>query len=573
MRGFRLKLTALGGRFRPLGILPLIVLPLWSGDGKLRLSVINSHNKPIKQVVLAPRGGGGSTKPTDDTGFTELSFHYESRPYKISILVKMPGDLYFLSPYDQRVPVPPCSITETECFESVMLGRRAKTLAENDLRVLGSIIANGPTLIDQDARGSFRREVLRAIAMQVETSPNELEHQLLDWAAQAKEPQDRAVAALLNGSFLDAERLFGKSLHSLPETELQMAGLYLGLANALLAQGKYGESTTAAANAIALRPTEALAANTLALSLYRKGESSAALAVWESSPAAFTLYNAGVVQLNTREYAAARVSFRSALDAGSESVFGSLAQQRLATIEASYPAATSRELPFLGPPIIAVIVFALLTIASAELWARRRYDVVSYRSLEQYIWLLKRSSAVQQDVDLRYEVESIDDLFTELSDHPRRYRELRDQLNAKLNRFRQRASLPKLEPFRGLDAIAEVMHRKMWPRLLIALAMILLFDLGYVASNRRLFLNGLRTKAISGQVIDSDGRVIADAVVSIVGTEITGPTDSKGHFSFGRNRYDKDGVLVRAEKPGFKPTVAWWTEDDPSNLTLKLLRQ
>jgi hypothetical protein len=337
----------------------------YAAEGQLRLHVMRLDRSPVSRVVLSTVGGGEACRPTDDTGFTVAHFTYEQQvPYKVSLIVKEPSDLHFVSPIDGEVPVPHC--TGTECFEFVVLAKRGERLDAAALRSLTSLIiqASGSRLLDRD-RQDLRHPELDEIAQALGMKEDVLDLELRDWAlSHSDAPEDRLIA---NSYLRDWKKLQGELRPDTLSLEHKSdANDYAVLADLLFKLGEYSDSAEAARRAVALKPSSGENLNRWGLAMAYSFKTPYAELAFRTSKTDAGTYNLAVLQAANSNTIQAKLTLENLLDSGLVSPqVAESAKERLRLLgpgEAPNYWFLSRRRAFLAVVILLAVAFLAFTL-------------------------------------------------------------------------------------------------------------------------------------------------------------------------------------------------------------------
>ncbi|MEP6535062.1 MAG: carboxypeptidase regulatory-like domain-containing protein [Bryobacteraceae bacterium] len=483
----------------------------------LRVRVIGPDFKGRSAVVLAPEGGGSPSGPSDDTGFTVVPFTYDREPpYKLSILVKLPRDLYIVSPCDAQVPVPRC--TDTQCFERVMLLRPGEQFQPPGLRAIGASIsrASAPRLVDHDPEEGLRSEALKQIAARVRGEPAEIDGRIRNWAAKASDPDDRAFAALYVREWAAAEQQFNAlASRAAPD---QRSDFLERSAVASYRRGKFADSAAHARSAAALEPADQETLNLWGLALLKAGETDRGETVLRASADPASLYNLAHVRLESGDKIAAIALLKKALDEASSAMIALQTQYRIATIQNS------------GGVLLGWIPL-------------RFWPVVLYGALLLFgIWLLyllistirrwRGGQPVEQlrKTDLEYSLQEDDSESDELELEP----------------------VSRSRTFLTVAVVTGI----------LAVAGIFLFT-----TFSRTRQDGPRP--VAGLVTDGAGHPVAGAVIQLVGSATKTASTGEGAFRLPRPPEADRSVLLRVSAPGYDPMIEF-LEPSVDRITFKL---
>ena len=292
----------------------------YASEGQLRLLVIRLDRKPLSHVVLSPAGGGGPCKPTDDTGFTVAHFTYDMQvPYKLSLMVKEPSGLHFVSPIDGDVPVPHCS--GTQCFERVVLARRGERLDAASLKMLVSIVAEAslPRLLD-GWKQDFRDRTIDRIAEALGIESDQLDSQLREWAhANSDTPENRVLSAYYLGDSTRLQRYLFAAPPNIDVNYEAAQNHYELLSDVLFGEGRYSDSAEAARTAVALNPTSGENLNRWGLAMAYSFKTPYAELAFRTSKTDAGTYNLALLQAANANPIQAQATLERLLSSGSVS--------------------------------------------------------------------------------------------------------------------------------------------------------------------------------------------------------------------------------------------------------------
>ncbi|MGA8028139.1 MAG: tetratricopeptide repeat protein [Bryobacteraceae bacterium] len=252
----------------------------------LTVHVADTLGRPKPNVTLATDGSGSVGPPTDVGGRTRIQLSSDTRPgTEIALqVIRAPADFVFLSPWNNRVIVPPFENTSQHFVEVILVQRGDRAALEN-----GSVIraylqkinaANQPSSAHDRPSQADRDAVLHKIADQYGLTPQELDSALRDWGNRARDPFEKGLAALYAQDYPGATAALNASLRirldQLEKDQSAIADAATFLGQSEYEQGKFRESVAAYEQAVRFRADDGDLLNNLGLSVSQTGDYSRA---------------------------------------------------------------------------------------------------------------------------------------------------------------------------------------------------------------------------------------------------------------------------------------------------------
>ena len=248
----------------------LAVNVLHAEDGVLVISVADPKGKPISGVVLSTKGDGSTGSPTDISGKTRLRLAPQTRPGTWVTLqithISGSRDLVFISPWDQRVIVPPFS-NESENYVPLIVAERnsREVLASKDALVaLAARIVAKPSPKSSGTQTSDRkRQVLAAAALEYGLDPVEVDSAIRSWNPKPSDLYAKGLAAFYKEELAEASAQLTQALKTSVaatggrqrDAKIVDSAFFLG--RALYEEGKYQEAANAFRQALQFRTDDA----------------------------------------------------------------------------------------------------------------------------------------------------------------------------------------------------------------------------------------------------------------------------------------------------------------------------
>jgi tetratricopeptide (TPR) repeat protein len=247
-------------------IAAFITALLYAEDGIVVISVTDPKSKPMPGVVLSTKGDGATASPTDVSGKTRLRLAPQTRSGSwVSLqITRVAGgrDMVFISPWDQRVIIPPFS-NESENYVPVVIADRSNRdiLSSRDsLTALASkAVAQTMAKNRQNQPAPSRDEVLKQLANEYGLTPDEIDSAIRAWSRKATTPYDKGVTALYKGEYREASAQLsqavdanaGATATTQRDTRTVDSAFFLGWS--LFEEGKYPEAAAAFRRALQFR--------------------------------------------------------------------------------------------------------------------------------------------------------------------------------------------------------------------------------------------------------------------------------------------------------------------------------
>ena len=245
-------------------------------QGILVVHVSDPQERPIEGVTLATQGDGSTGAPTNRQGRTRIKLAAQTRAKTwVTLQVVQPQNLVFISPWNERVQVPPFE-NESENFVPVVLIERGNRLALESGQALVAMTAKvneANSIKAAMGPGNARRDqaALEEVAREFGLAPDEVDSAIRAWGKKATDPYEKGLAALYERAYPEASKLLAESLEirerELRQTQINVADAALFLGSSLYEQGRYRESAGAYRKALSVRGEDATTLNNLAVSL------------------------------------------------------------------------------------------------------------------------------------------------------------------------------------------------------------------------------------------------------------------------------------------------------------------
>jgi tetratricopeptide (TPR) repeat protein len=243
----------------------LAINVLHAEDGVLVISVADPKGKPIAGVVLSSKGDGSTGSPTDISGKTRLRLAPQTRPgtWVTLQITHISGgrDLVIISPWDQRVIIPPFS-NESENYVPLIIAERnsREVLASKDaLAALAARIVAKPSSKSHRTSSDDRKpEFLAATALDYGLDPVDVDSAMRSWNPKPNDPYAKGLAAFYKGDLAEASAQLTQALKASVATsgrqrDAKIVDSAFFLGRALYDEGKYQEAANAFRQALQFR--------------------------------------------------------------------------------------------------------------------------------------------------------------------------------------------------------------------------------------------------------------------------------------------------------------------------------
>jgi tetratricopeptide (TPR) repeat protein len=293
-------------------------------EGLLVLHVADTQAVQIPGVVLSTKGDGSVSPPTSRSGRTRIRLAAHTRPgmwVSLQIVKGNSGDMdwVFIDPWSGRVRVPPFE-NESDNFVPIVLARRTDRSILESSKGLEAIAANileqlAPKPDAQDITEQQRRMVLEAQAAAFGLSPDEVDSALRAWSKKTQDPFEKALAALYNEKYHQAQEYLRESIES-SKQNLAEKDFYLG--SAYYGQGELDLAIESLKMAIRLEPSYVKAYSNLGVAYTKQGKLDLAITRFEQAIGidpndAIVHYNLGVAYMKQKQFAKASPTFKKAI--------------------------------------------------------------------------------------------------------------------------------------------------------------------------------------------------------------------------------------------------------------------
>jgi tetratricopeptide (TPR) repeat protein len=250
-------------------------------DGILVVQVTDTQGRPLAGVVLTVKGDGAVGPPTDNAGKTRIKLAPQTPPGRdVSLqLVRAERDLVFISPWNNRVTVPPFDSTSELVVEVVMTERGNRLLLETPEFAV-AIISKVNELNAVNTSGNLiedpRKANLESVANLYGFSSAEVERAVTALETRTGDPYQLGIVALYKSNYAEATKQLSASLRlrenepSGSSTKVADAAFFLG--HSLYKEGKYKESIAVYERALVLRPGDSNILNALGMALEDAGD-------------------------------------------------------------------------------------------------------------------------------------------------------------------------------------------------------------------------------------------------------------------------------------------------------------
>jgi tetratricopeptide (TPR) repeat protein len=312
-----------------------IIDPILAEQGVLVVHVSDVTGKVLPRVRLATKGAGGVGAPTDVAGRARIALAPQTKPQTIvELTIVSPADLAFISPWDNRVPVPPFD-NESQNFASVVLAPRGERALLENGKVVNSVVARlnlSTSAKERTPQPPVQpADALAQAAATLGLPAADVDAAIQAWAQRTSDPYDQGMIALYGGNLADATAKLTAAL-TLREQRLQSgsreaadAAFFLG--HVFYRQAQYVNAAVAYRKALAYRPGDPATTNNLGLTLLQAGDYSGAepmlrlaIATIEAAKGpddpdvVFALNNLGSMLLVKGDLAAAEAALRRGLE-------------------------------------------------------------------------------------------------------------------------------------------------------------------------------------------------------------------------------------------------------------------
>jgi len=246
---------------------------LWAEQGILVLHVKDPQGRPLAGVQLATEGDGSTSPLTDRAGKTRLRLAAQTPEgaWLTLMVVRAPRDLVFVSPWNQRVVVPPFT-HETDNYVPIILANRGDRLMLESGAAIMAMAASinqviSPKTPDALSPEEQKRRALEEVSRAFGLPESEIDQAIRAWGQKTDDVYEQGLVALYEKNYPEASRRLAASLRvreanfQKARAEAADAAFFLGIS--LYEQGRYKECTVAHQRALAIRPDDPAALSSL----------------------------------------------------------------------------------------------------------------------------------------------------------------------------------------------------------------------------------------------------------------------------------------------------------------------
>ncbi|HKS29638.1 MAG TPA: tetratricopeptide repeat protein [Pyrinomonadaceae bacterium] len=254
----------------------------YAEEGVLVIHVADTKGVPVAGVILSATGDSSVSAPTDRAGKTRIKLAPQTRPGSELTLqiVKAAQDLVFISPWNNRVIVPPFRNDTGVVVEVVLVERGSRLLLEDPKAALAMAAsvnaANTPKAADVKLTEENRRANLMEVAKIYGLKPAEVDTAIRAWGEKATDPYEIGLAALYARNYPEATRQLSLSVETrekkLEKDKEDLADATFFLGQSLYEEERYREALNAFQKAAKLRPDDTKVLSYLAQTLGHTGE-------------------------------------------------------------------------------------------------------------------------------------------------------------------------------------------------------------------------------------------------------------------------------------------------------------
>jgi len=240
--------------------------PVCAEQGVMVVAVSDVWDKPLKGIILSPRGDGNQGAPTDVTGRTRIQLAVNTKPGDRVTLTLGDGKWAFISPLDS-VAIVPSFANSASNFVSVFLalkGDRDMLTSGKAVTAITNSILRELTLRERDKGISEaeRKAVLAKQAAKYGLKPEDVDEAIRAYKNKTQDPLELGTFALYERKYPEAEKYLKKA-YEREKKEFAHAANLLG--DALYGQGKYREAAKRYEEAHALTPEDLAINHSLAI--------------------------------------------------------------------------------------------------------------------------------------------------------------------------------------------------------------------------------------------------------------------------------------------------------------------
>lgn len=266
-------------------VIPVALLALatacWAEKGILVVNVKDIHKNQVAGVTISLEGSAESGT-SDPAGRARIKLDPQTEVNDWVVLqIKPPRgrDLVLISPWDQRVQVPPFQKESVNYVPLVVANRGDRDLLENGTALVAIAArinkTNSPKPKEVDPEQQ-RQEALEMVAKAFGLTSAEIDEAIRSWGQKTNDPYEQGLAALYEKNYPIASQRLAESFESrkkdLASAQAAAADAAFFLGQSRYAEGKYRESAAAYSEAQSLRPEDPAVLNNLALSLKSSGD-------------------------------------------------------------------------------------------------------------------------------------------------------------------------------------------------------------------------------------------------------------------------------------------------------------
>jgi hypothetical protein len=264
-------ISAMRRVYRILSMAVLLAAVLWAEQGILVLHVKDPQGRPLAGVQLATEGEGSTSPLTDRAGKTRLRLASQTRAgaWVTLQVVRSRRDLVFISPWNQRVIVPPFE-NETDNYVPVTLANRGdRAMLESGAAVMAMAASINKAILPQGREAPSpeeqKRRALEEASRVFGLPVGEIDRAIRGWGQKTDDVYERGLVALYEKRYPEASRHLAESLQlreaNLQRARVEVADAAFFLGSSLYEQGRYKESSVAYQRALELRPDDPVVLN------------------------------------------------------------------------------------------------------------------------------------------------------------------------------------------------------------------------------------------------------------------------------------------------------------------------
>jgi len=249
-------------------------------NGVLVLYVVDTQDRPLTGIRMTVKGDGGTAETKE--GKARIPLAPQTRPKSwVTLAVLRPANLVFISPWDERTPVPAFE-NESQNYVSVVLAERGHRRLLEDPAALRAMVhranqALAPkTVTKEETPEEQRRQALAQVAKLFGLEPEAVDSAIRGWGEKAQDRYDKGLAELYARNYPAATRELTLAVQMRREkalkAEAELVDADVSLGQSLYGEGKYKEAVVAYEEANRYRPDDANILNELGMSLFSAGD-------------------------------------------------------------------------------------------------------------------------------------------------------------------------------------------------------------------------------------------------------------------------------------------------------------